>query len=67
MNASEFKVKLHASVDPGALEEAVEAAEDALVKAASRALTATVTDDKPTLCIGCGAERQPNGEMPCDH
>jgi len=21
----------------------------------------------PSVCLGCGAVRQPNGEMPCDH
>ncbi|WP_150663074.1 hypothetical protein [Pandoraea commovens] len=60
---SEIKMKLSVSVDHAA----IEAAKDAFVKAASRAVTVIVADEKPTLCIGCGAVRQPNGEMPCDH
>ncbi|VVD74860.1 hypothetical protein PAQ31011_00813 [Pandoraea aquatica] len=64
---SEFKMMLRASVDQVALEAAVEAAKEAFVQGASRAVTVTVAAEKPALCIGCGAVRLPNGEMPCDH
>ncbi|WP_170935847.1 hypothetical protein [Pandoraea sp. PE-S2R-1] len=56
-------MKLSVSVD----HDALAAAKAVFVKAASRAVTVIVTNDKPSVCIGCGAVRQPNGEMPCDH
>ncbi len=64
---SEIQMKLSVVVDRDGLAHAVDEARSAFVSAVSPAVTVTVADDKPKLCIGCGAERQPNGQMPCDH
>lgn len=63
MNPSEIKVRLSVAVD----REAIEAAKDAFLKSAASAVTVLVEEDKPALCIGCGAVRKPDGEMPFDH
>jgi len=61
---SEITVNLSVSVDQRCVEEAVSTFSSSLAKA----VRVTVEQEpKPTLCICCCAERQPNGEMPCDH
>lgn len=60
---SEIKLKLSVAVD----QEALATAKNEFVQATSRAVTVVVEEDKPVVCIGCGAVRRPNGDMPCDH
>lgn len=63
MNASEITVNLSVSVDRAA----IDAAADSFSKAVEGAVTVKTEESKPLVCIGCGAVRNPDGQMPCDH
>ncbi|MGR9579959.1 hypothetical protein [Pandoraea sputorum] len=60
---SEIPVKVSVSVDQAEIARA----EDAFLASAKNAITVKVEPAKPTICISCGAARQPNGQMPCEH
>lgn len=60
---SEITMKVSVSVDRAA----IAAAKDAFLASANGAITVKVEGEKPTICISCGAARQPNGQMPCEH
>ncbi|RSK77876.1 hypothetical protein EJ774_21210 [Pandoraea apista] len=60
---SEIAVSVSVSVDQSAADAAISQFEADVLKS----VRVTVGPTAPSVCIGCGAVRQSNGEMPCDH
>ncbi|QDH59465.1 hypothetical protein [Pandoraea pnomenusa] len=60
---SEIAMSVSVSVDQSAVDAAISQFDADFLKSVRVTIGPTV----PSVCIGCGAVRQSNGEMPCDH
>lgn len=60
---SEIALKVSVTVDQAEFARA----KDAFLSSVKDAITVKVERAIPTICISCGATRQPDGQMPCNH